>query len=178
MEERIQNTDIYANKVYELADDWAQARNITSFENFRKNMATDLILYIHDRLVLPTPDQINELDQLFDAYVHLCARFSIRPTLYQFSLLCGIGNDTFSDWLGGEYRTKQPIYAQSVKKWKKLCEGVLAADLTNSDGSSANMIFALKSAYGWTEIAPLQIPADTTTHLKLTDLKLPELKGD
>lgn len=176
MEEIVNNVEVYTSKLAELTDSWLEERLDNDFSQFKKSMSNDLMFWIRDRIILPTTDEIEKLDALFDAYVRICCRLGTRPTLFQFSILCGIDNCTFSDWLRGEFRTKCPEYGKSVKRWKSVCEGVLASDLTNSDGSSANMIFALKANYGWVETAPLQIPVEQPARMTLDQLKLPQIK--
>lgn len=148
-------TEIYVNKLFEIADEYINQYLDDDIQNFKKSKSMQLIYFIHDRLPTVDNNDIEGLNALFDAYVRLCSRFELLPTLNQFAILAGNQAATYSEWLHGEYRTKQPRYAQSVKRWKSICESFLADSLTNSDQTSVNKIFVAKSNYGWTETAPI-----------------------
>lgn len=151
----VNGTEIYTSKVFQLADEYVNDVLKGNSHDFKKSMFTDMVFYIHDRLSPVSNDDIEGLNILFDVYVRLCARYSIRPTLGEFALLSGNSRSTFYDWLKGNYRLNDSRYMDSVKRWLSTCETFLEAALTNSDGSSANLIFTAKANFGWTETAPV-----------------------
>lgn len=156
--EQIDNVEVYTNKYMELADDWLSKRNV-DLTDFRKSQFMDLIYYIHDRTEKVSTNEIDKLNHMFDAYTRLCSRFEIVPSIYTFAILSGISKDTFADWSSGDRRAKSVEYAQSYKRWLKVCEGHLADKIENSSAAPIGAIFSAKANYHWRETAP--IPADT-----------------
>ena len=95
---------------------------------------------------------IDYINRLWDIYTSLCYRYLQNPTLLNFSLFTGIANETFSDWISGNYRGgtdgASSEYCQSAKKWKEECEAALYdTAMTGNPGA----MFLLKSNYGYTE---------------------------
>lgn len=145
--------EIYTNELDYLADEFLQEYFCGDMEEMlKKRQFPHMIIYIHDRLKdLPTTDEIEKLDALFEAYYRLCLKFSYLPTLALFSDLVGISNCTFSDWARGDYRAKQVEYSKSVKKWRKMCENQIESKLTNEPGANPNLMFVAKANFGWSE---------------------------
>ena len=116
-----------------------------------KPKRTDKVLY-NSNSVLDTGD-IELLDNIWNIYTELCYRYNKRPTLLNFSLLVGIGNDVFNSWIRGEYRAGEngasSPHCQTAKKWKAECESSLVDGAT--ERNSVGCIFALKANYGYTE---------------------------
>ena len=111
--------EIYETKIHEYADEYINALNDTESINNNPSLFTGMIKYIYKHLfkprrndkvlynsnsVLDTGD-IELLDNIWNIYTELCYRYNKRPTLLNFSLLVGIGNDVFNSWIRGEYRT-------------------------------------------------------------------------
>ena len=130
---------------------------------------------------------IELLDSIWNIYTELCYRYGKRPTLLNFSLLVGIGNDVFNSWMRGEYRAGEngtsSTYCQTAKKWKRECESSLVDGATEKN--SIGCIFALKANYGYSETpqrveivngqAPEQIAADIAARHSIGQIQPPEL---
>lgn len=115
----------------------------------------DLIYYISDRLPKPERD-ITLLDGLFSVYTRLCSRVKILPTIEHFITFVSIPHSTFYDWRDGKAQKLTPAFTDTIKKWGKVCERALIADVRTSEGASVNKIFVLKAAYGWSEAPQTQ----------------------
>ena len=159
--------EVYESKIHELADDYINTLSDPESINNNPSLFTGMIKYIYKYLfkpkrndkvlynsnsVLDTGD-IELLDNIWNIYTELCYRYNKRPTLLNFSLLVGIGNDVFNSWIRGEYRagengTSSP-HCQTAKKWKAECESSLVDGAT--ERNSVGCIFALKANYGYTE---------------------------
>jgi len=88
------------------------------------------------------------LSDIFDYYcVSLCAPYGITPTIYGFSILTGIGVDTFTEWKNKDnnniykHRLLEKIYATSEA-------GIASKALENN---SIGAMFFLKSKFSWIE---------------------------
>lgn len=95
---------------------------------------------------------IDYINRLWDIYTSLCYRYLQNPTLLNFSLFTGIANETFSDWISGNYRGgtdgASSAHCQTAKKWQEECEAALYdTAMTGNPGA----MFLLKSNYGYTE---------------------------
>ena len=95
---------------------------------------------------------IDYINRLWDIYTSLCYRYLQNPTLLNFSLFTGIANETFSDWISGNYRGgtdgASSVHCQTAKKWQEECEAALYdTAMTGNPGA----MFLLKSNYGYTE---------------------------
>ena len=159
--------EIYETKIHELADDYINTLTDPESINNNPSLFTGMIKYIYKYLfkpkrndkvlynsnsVLDTGD-IELLDNIWNIYTELCYRYNKRPTLLNFSLLVGIGNDVFNSWIRGEYRAGEngasSPHCQTAKKWKAECESSLVDGAT--ERNSIGCIFALKANYGYTE---------------------------
>ena len=159
--------EVYESRIHELADDYINTLTDPESINNNPSLFTGMIKYIYKHLfkpkrndkvlynsnsVLDTGD-IELLDNIWNIYTELCYRYNKRPTLLNFSLLVGIGNDVFNSWIRGEYRTGEngasSPHCQTAKKWKAECESSLVDGAT--ERNSVGCIFALKANYGYTE---------------------------
>ena len=159
--------EVYESRIHELADDYINTLTDPESINNNPSLFTGMIKYIYKYLfkpkrndkvlynsnsVLDTGD-IELLDNIWNIYTELCYRYNKRPTLLNFSLLVGIGNDVFNSWIRGEYRTGEngasSPHCQTAKKWKAECESSLVDGAT--ERNSVGCIFALKANYGYTE---------------------------
>ena len=159
--------EVYESKIHELADDYINTLTDPDSINNNPSLFTGMIKYIYKYLfkpkrndkvlynsnsVLDTGD-IELLDNIWNIYTELCYRYNKRPTLLNFSLLVGIGNDVFNSWIRGEYRAGEngasSPHCQTAKKWKAECESSLVDGAT--ERNSVGCIFALKANYGYTE---------------------------
>lgn len=164
--------EIYETRIHELADEYINNLDDPESINNNPSLFTGMIKYIYKYLfkpgkkdkvlynsntVLDTGD-IGLLDDIWEIYTSLCYRYNKRPTLLNFSLLIGIGNDVINSWIRGEYRAGQDgassPHCQTAKKWKAECESSLVDGAT--ERNSVGCIFALKANYGYTE-APQRI---------------------
>lgn len=159
--------EIYETKIHEYADEYINTLCDPESINNNPSLFTGMIKYIYKKLfkpnrndkvlynsnsVLDTGD-IELLDSIWNIYTELCYRYNKRPTLLNFSLLVGIGNDVFNSWIRGEYRAGEngasSPHCQTAKKWKAECESSLVDGAT--ERNSVGCIFALKANYGYTE---------------------------
>lgn len=160
-------SEIYETRIHELADEYINSLDDPENINNNPSLFTGMIKYIYKYLfkpkrndkvlynsnsVLDTGD-IELLDNIWNIYTELCYRYNKRPTLLNFSLLVGIGNDVFNSWIRGEYRAGEngasSPHCQTAKKWKAECESSLVDGAT--ERNSVGCIFALKANYGYTE---------------------------
>ena len=159
--------EVYESRIHELADDYINTLSDPESINNNPSLFTGMIKYIYKYLfkpkrndkvlynsnsVLDTGD-IELLDHIWNIYTELCYRYNKRPTLLNFSLLVGIGNDVFNSWIRGEYRAGEngasSPHCRTAKKWKAECESSLVDGAT--ERNSVGCIFALKANYGYTE---------------------------
>ena len=159
--------EIYETKIHYFADEYINTLSDPESINNNPSLFTGMIKYIYKKLfkpnrndkvlynsnsVLDTGD-IELLDNIWNIYTELCYRYNKRPTLLNFSLLVGIGNDVFNSWIRGEYRAGEngasSPHCQTAKKWKAECESSLVDGAT--ERNSVGCIFALKANYGYTE---------------------------
>ena len=194
--------EIYETKIHEYADEYINTLYDPESINNNPSLFTGMIKYIYKHLfkpkrndkvlynsnsVLDTGD-IELLDNIWNIYTELCYRYNKRPTLLNFSLLVGIGNDVFNSWIRGEYRAGEngasSPHCQTAKKWKAECESSLVDGAT--ERNSVGCIFALKANYGYTETpqrveivngqTPDQVAADIAAR-HIGETKRPELPG-
>ena len=164
--------EVYKEKALEIADEYTAETFPDCAEDeikmlMRKSQPfKGMLKYINNRLFkLKDGDikynnknsnidygDIDYINRLWDIYTSLCYRYLQNPTLLNFSLFTGIANETFSDWISGNYRGgadgASSEYCQSAKKWKEECEAALYdTAMTGNPGA----MFLLKSNYGYTE---------------------------
>lgn len=159
--------EVYEHDIKYYADEYINTLDDPESINNNPSLFTGMIKYIYKYLfkpkrndkvlynsnsVLDTGD-IELLDNIWNIYTELCYRYNKRPTLLNFSLLVGIGNDVFNSWIRGEYRAGEngasSPHCQTAKKWKAECESSLVDGAT--ERNSVGCIFALKANYGYTE---------------------------
>ena len=159
--------EVYEDKIHYYADEYINTLSDSESINNNPSLFTGMIKYIYKYLfkpkrndkvlynsnsVLDTGD-IELLDNIWNIYTELCYRYNKRPTLLNFSLLVGIGNDVFNSWIRGEYRAGEngasSPHCRTAKKWKAECESSLVDGAT--ERNSVGCIFALKANYGYTE---------------------------
>ena len=164
--------EVYKEKVLEIADEYT-AETFPDCEEdeikmlMRKSQPfKGMLKYINNRLFkLKDGDikynnknsnidysDIDYINRLWDIYTSLCYRYLQNPTLLNFSLFTGIANETFSDWISGNYRGgtdgASSVHCQTAKKWQEECEAALYdTAMTGNPGA----MFLLKSNYGYTE---------------------------
>ena len=180
--------EIYESKIHYFADEYIN--NLSDPESINNNpsLFTGMIKHIYKNLfkpnrndkvlynsnsVLDTGD-IELLDNIWNIYTELCYRYNKRPTLLNFSLLVGIGNDVFNSWIRGEYRAGEngasSPHCQTAKKWKAECESSLVDGAT--ERNSVGCIFALKANYGYTETPQrIEITGANTPALSQEDIR-------
>ena len=180
--------EIYESRIHELADDYINTLTDPDSINNNPSLFTGMIKYIYKYLfkpkrndkvlynsnsVLDTGD-IELLDNIWNIYTELCYRYNKRPTLLNFSLLVGIGNDVFNSWIRGEYRAGEngasSPHCRTAKKWKAECESSLVDGAT--ERNSVGCIFALKANYGYTETPQrIEITGANTPALSQEDIR-------
>ena len=180
--------EIYETKIHYFADEYINTLSDPESINNNPSLFTGMIKYIYKKLfkpnrndkvlynsnsVLDTGD-IELLDNIWNIYTELCYLYNKRPTLLNFSLLVGIGNDVFNSWIRGEYRAGEngasSPHCQTAKKWKAECESSLVDGAT--ERNSVGCIFALKANYGYTETPQrIEITGANTPALSQEDIR-------
>lgn len=163
--------EVYQNDIYRLVDEYIDTELDGDTESIGDNFVS-MIFYIADNIQKPSHDDIELLDNLFDVYVRICAKYKVLPTLEVFSFLVGIDRNTFTDWSMGRYRVST-AHGSTVKKWFEICKSFTVNRLHNQSGTNSNLIFIAKAAYGMAETAPVQV--DEQNNRALTDSELPKL---
>lgn len=164
-------SEVYLNRLYELADEFIESEYIGEEKNIAQS-APAMMLYIHDRIPKPEHD-IEKLDKMFDIFVRICCKYQILPTLELFGLLTSINPNTFSAWSNGEYKNLTPAFSLTTKKWKAICRSLVVNRLHNSTSANVNLIFVAKACYGLVETCP--IPVENKEQIALTADTLPKL---
>ena len=163
--------EVYQNDIYRLVDEYIDTELDGDSESVGDNFVS-MIFYIADNIQKPSNDDIELLDNLFNIYVRICAKYKVLPTLEVFSFLVGIDRNTFTDWSMGRYRVNT-AHASTVKKWCNICKSFTLNRLHNQSGTNANLIFIAKAAYGMAETAPVQVGNQNSQ--ALADSELPKL---
>jgi hypothetical protein len=163
--------EVYQNDIYRLVDEYIDTELDGDAESVADNFVS-MIFYISDNIQKPSNDDIKLLDNIFNIYVRICAKYKVLPTLEVFSFLVGIDRNTFTDWAMGRYRVST-AHGSTVKKWFNICKSFTLNRLHNQTGTNANLIFVAKAAYGMAETAPVQV--DEQSNRALTDSELPKL---
>lgn len=163
--------EVYQNDIYRLVDEYIDTELDGDTENVGDNFVS-MIFYIADNIQKPSNDDIELLDNLFNIYVRICAKYKVLPTLEVFSFLVGIDRNTFTDWSMGRYRVNT-AHGSTVKKWFNICKSFTLNRLHNQSGTNANLIFIAKAAYGMAETAPVQVGNQNSQ--ALADSELPKL---
>ena len=163
--------EVYQNDIYRLVDEYIDTELDGDVESVTDNFVA-MIFYIADNIQKPSHDDINLLDNLFNIYIRLCAKYKVLPTLEVFSFLTGIHRTTFTDWANRLYRVNS-AHGITVKKWFDVCKSFTLNRLHNQSGTNANLIFVAKAAYGMAETAPVQV--GNQNNQALADSELPKL---
>lgn len=163
--------EVYQNDIYRLVDEYIDTELDGDTESVADNFVS-MIFHIADNIQKPSNDDIELLDNLFNIYVRICAKYKVLPTLETFSFLVGIDRNTFTDWAMGRYRVST-AHGSTVKKWFEICKSFTVNRLHNQSGTNSNLIFIAKAAYGMAETAPVQV--DEQNNRALTDSELPKL---
>ncbi len=143
--------EVYANSISEYADEFISLELDNRDEDVHDNFQA-LIFYLSDRIEHPDNGDVDALDAMFDAYVRLCVKYGVLPTIEMFAILVKINRATFTDWKNREYRTL--AHSNTVKKWLSTCKALVIDRLHNQRGTDANLIFTAKAAYGMIEATP------------------------
>lgn len=163
--------EVYQNDIYRLVDEYINTELDGDTESVGDNFVS-MIFYIADNIQKPSNDNIELLDNLFNIYVRICAKYKVLPTLEVFSFLVGIDRNTFTDWSMGRYRVNT-AHGSTVKKWFNTCKSFTLNRLHNQAGTNSNLIFIAKAAYGMAETAPVQVGSQNNQ--ALADSELPKL---
>lgn len=162
-QERTQ-AEVYQDQIYFLVDDFNEREYPNkSQEELKQDRAyfPQLIDYLYNSYIkglLHTDTtkrsykenkyNIQQLDYIFNIYKSLVYKykFNNRPTIIEFSLLCGINKDTINNWSAGRNTNSfaTPEYNQTVKKWVDCCQ----AALIDGNGEYVKEIFLLKACHG------------------------------
>lgn len=164
-------SEIYLHEIYRLVDEYIYAE-LDGDKSKVNESFLDMIFYISDRTVKPSTENIELLDDIFNIYIRLCAKYKVLPSLEVFSFLVKINRSTFADWRHGRTRLNTK-HSTTVQKWFDICKGFTVNRLHNKGGTDANLIFAAKAAYGMAETAPVMVDTIRPT---LTAADLPRLQ--
>lgn len=165
--------EVYQHDIYYYADEFIE-QELGGDTDKVKDSSAAMFLYIADRIIKPSHEDINLLDNIFDIYVRVCAKYRILPTLEMFSFLIRTHRSVLTDWKNGTHRASTSDYSDTVKRWFDTCRAFVVDRLSNQYGTNANLIFVAKSAYGMAESA--SVPAiETETRRVLTAAELPKL---
>lgn len=156
--------EVYTNKLFELTDQYINEVLGGDEEKLTKRFR-ELLFYLADRIEMPYSDDIDGLNNIFDAYVRLCVRYCKRPTIEGFSFMANINRATFDDWRTGRYRSSDSRYVHSIKRWYDICKSFVIDELSNSNTANVNLIFTAKAAYGMRETSP--VPPLETEHRRM-----------
>lgn len=144
---------------------------------------------------------VNILDAILETYIDLCNLYNKYPSILEFTILTGITDNTINQWKNGNtryyiyyikennyiidnislfksnypdveyYKELSTEHTLFYKKLLRYCESSLRRGA--GEGNKIGSIFLLKSLYGYTEIAPIQI--ETAKNTALTAADLPQL---
>lgn len=148
--------EVYQHDIYYYADEFIEQELGGDTDKVRES-STAMFFYIADRIPKPSHEDIDLLDNIFDIYTRLCAKYRILPTLEMFSFLIKTHRSVFTDWKNGAHRASTTAYSDTVKKWLDVCKAFVVDRLSNQYGTNANLIFVAKSAYGMRESAPTPV---------------------
>lgn len=171
--------DVYTSMLYLLADEYIETKLDGKTDEVTKYFR-DMIFFMRDRIEKPDNNDIEALDNLFEAYVRICTRYGKLPTLECFSWLCRVNRCTFTDWKNKEYRSSS-LHGNTVQKWLDICQGFAVDELSNSRFANSNLIFISKAAYGLRETSPLPtVETEQRPVLRMDEfpMKLPPPKQD
>ena len=154
------STEIYANEIMSMADDYVHTILNRPEDITRKQCFAGLIKYISKQI---QPIDLNDLvllDNLWDIYTTLCYKYNAVITIERFCILIGIHRDTFYSWYKGECKGIERTdwceelgssRSDIVKKWDRESESSWQDEA--STGNPGPM-FVLKARRGWNEQAP------------------------
>lgn len=148
-------SEIYIHEIYRLVDEYIE-KELDGDKSKVNESFLDMIFYISDRTARPNTENIELLDDIFNIYIRLCAKYNVLPSLEVFSFLVKINRSTFATWRNGKHRSSTS-HPTTVQKWFDICKGFTVNRLHNKGGTDANLIFAAKAAYGMAETAPIQL---------------------
>lgn len=168
--EVLENTQVYTNDIELVAQEYIDDLPNSDDMKNNKKLFTDMLKYINKRLFKTeykqlynrksnvNTDDIDLLNDYWDAYTSLCYKHNKNPDLRGFSLMVGIDNTTFTSWNNGEVRGGPTSpHSLSVKKWLNECEYNLRDEAASGNPGP---MFLLKCNYGYAEAAR---PAEVTT---------------
>ena len=72
--------EVYQNDIYRLVDEYIETELDGDTESVADNFVS-MIFYIADNIQKPSNDDIELLDNIFDIYVRICAKYKVLPTL-------------------------------------------------------------------------------------------------
>ena len=150
---------------------------------------TGLMVFIQQRLFKPIRNKefrhdYIALDKLFySVYIPLSVRYRRTPTIQNFCVMVGIGNQNLSAALAGSWpdgSKVNPEICETVKNWYQTIESALASKAIDTNGIGS--IFALKANFSWRETTPEPPQLDQVTQStpeqiqeRYKDAKRPEL---
>lgn len=158
--------EVYTHKIYSLADAYIETLGTTpekQAEQIKKApVFRGMLKHIYMQLFKPTDGRkenscidytdIDAIDAIWNIYTSLCYQYNHNPTILNFSIMVGIGNDTINTWKTGKLRDDIGKNGQkrsaTVKKWFDECE---AAAYDVAMGGNPGGMFVLKACYGYVE---------------------------
>ena len=111
----------------------------------------------------------DKLDMLADLFLEFCERFDKIPTLWGYSLLCGISFSQIEEWVN-DYRGLgvTPARADIIKKILRAKECSLEGRIQDGSRNPLGSIATLNRWYGWKE--PEKVETDQRAALAIEEI--------
>ena len=166
----VQGTEVYTHSMLRAVDEYKALIDDEEMI-YKPSVFNGCIKYIYLQVFKPDAPQLYNsntkidtgdtvlLNNLWDAFTLLCARYGHRPTVIRFSILTGITMETFNSWERMEWRNNDKKHSESIKRWKSEAENALVDGA--SESNSIGSIFLLKSNFGYRETSPLPIETES-----------------
>lgn len=156
--------EVYRTKIHAIIDEYItslsseeELENPYTFRGMLKEIYHKLFQpsqsMPHNAQTIIDLEDIETLDKLWDLFASICYKYKTCPSLGRFSLLTGISQITFWNWLQENTRGNSHQHFKSVKRWKAECESAIEDNVLAKN--SIGGIFTLKSCYNWRESAPV-----------------------
>jgi hypothetical protein len=99
-------------------------------------------------------DDIEMLNDIFQQYVYICAKYNIIPSVRMYCILISMNHQMFNDIINGV--NVSPKFTEWAKSLLDICQTFVENKLSNTDKTNINLMFISKAVYGYTETSPIQ----------------------
>lgn len=179
------SSGVYENRIFSAVDEYKTEYGFSN-DDIIENPAliNNMLMFIYDTEIKPNISEyrtIEQIDNLFNAYVSICSFYRYRPNINTFIQWLHISKKVYTSLCNGsrniyisengdfiynikEYKLLYPankyyilcnsgdsIIIDICKRWAEVCESFLVDGLVNARGNPVGAIFALKSIYGYSE---------------------------